>query len=182
MTKILTVFAPQIALYEALTNDGPAIQEGAIETIENLEKLTSPTTWESAGKKVKLQHLEVIEKTRIPWSARVDGDNLVYSSRKPIPDEMQGTILSWLGNLTDAKFQLDEKGNTVITIPKNQATAFFATFSEDRVAQHTHPTEYAERHPAPPSSEGGDEVQPPPASTQPPPEPVDLPPPPPVTE
>lgn len=178
MTKILTVFAPQLALYEVLTNDGPAIQEGAIETIENLEKLTSPTTWESAGKKVKLQHLEVIESTRIPWSARADGDSLVYSSRKPIPDAMQGTILSWLGNLTDAKFQLDEKGNTVITIPKNQAAAFFAAFSEDRVAQHTHPAEYAERHPVPHPLEGGDPVQPPPASTQPQSAPVDSPPPP----
>ncbi|MBQ7190957.1 MAG: hypothetical protein IJR99_16240 [Kiritimatiellae bacterium] len=194
MTKILSVFGPQISFYEALANDGAAVQEGAIEMIENLEKLTSPTTWESAGKEVKLQHLEVIEKTRIPWSAHVEGDNLVYSSRKPVPAEMQDTILSWLGNLPDAKFQIDEKGNTIISVPKNQAARFFATFSEDRVAKHTHPEEYAARHPAPagapaqppPVQPPPDQPPPPPAvdSSVPPPPPADSvqPPPPPQTE
>ena len=145
MAKLLDVFGPQISLYDALANDGAAMQEGAIETIENLEKLTSPTTWTSEHGEVELNHLEVIEKTRIPWSAHVEGDQLVYTSGKPIDDTAHGRILDALSTIGSASYHIDEKGGTVITIPKNEAAAFFAAFSENRVAAVTHPDEYAER-------------------------------------
>ena len=47
LAKILKVADNQFKLYDDLETEGPAFQEKAIETIENLEKLTSPTTWVS---------------------------------------------------------------------------------------------------------------------------------------
>ncbi len=66
LQKILKVTDSQLKLYDDLTNDGPKTQQRAIETIENLEKLTSPTTWVSDDGSVALEHLAVIEKSRIP--------------------------------------------------------------------------------------------------------------------
>ncbi|MBP5674079.1 MAG: hypothetical protein J6X49_16965, partial [Victivallales bacterium] len=89
--RIIDICADQLKLYDDLENDPNTkpLQEGAIETIENLEKLTSPTTWTSKEGKVELKHLSVVEKTRIPWTAKKEGDFLVYTSKKPIPDEAQ---------------------------------------------------------------------------------------------
>ena len=85
MNKLLSVFGPQLELYDAFSDDEQAMRRPAIDTIENLEKLTSPTTWTSAKGEVKLKHLEVVQSKRIPWTAHMDsGNNLVYESKAPL--------------------------------------------------------------------------------------------------
>ena len=139
--KLLRVGGMQLEMYDDLAKDGPEMQEGAIETIANLEKLTSPTTWVSKNGEVPLKHLEVKPETRIPWRAGVDGDNLVYHCDKMLPEEAR-KILNDIAKEQNVKFEMDGFNTTRLIIPKSAAKAFFAAFNEDKVAQLTHPKEY----------------------------------------
>ena len=85
LAKVLNAAGNQFHLYDDLAGEGPAVQQKAIETIENLEKLTSPTTWVSPKGQVPLKHLSVIPETRVPWRGHVDGDNIVYHCDQPLP-------------------------------------------------------------------------------------------------
>ncbi|MBP5350639.1 MAG: hypothetical protein J6Y56_01610 [Fibrobacterales bacterium] len=144
LKKILDASANNLALYDDLAADGPAIQQGAIETVANLEKLTSPTTWVSKKGKVALNHLEVLPETRVPWKGTLKGDNLLFICE---------TKLSWnTTQLLDAvvkgaggKCEPDALGVTRITIPKDKAAQFFASFNEEQVQQLTHTAEYTAR-------------------------------------
>jgi hypothetical protein len=141
LNKLLKVGGMQLEMYDDLAKDGPEMQEGAIETIANLEKLTSPTTWVSKKGQVPLKHLEVKPETRIPWRAGVEGDNLVYHCDKPIPEKAR-EILQGIAAEQGATFETDAFGTTRLIIPKNVAKDFFAAFNEDKVAQLTHPKEH----------------------------------------
>jgi hypothetical protein len=144
--KIINVCQDQLDLYDELEKD-PAtkdLQEGAINTIENLEKLTSPTTWKSENGKVELKHLSVIEETRIPWTAKKVGNTLVYTSQKPLSDEMKTRLQLTMIQAGRADIAYDQ-GKATITVPINQASQFFNTFSEKKVIQMTHLEEAAER-------------------------------------
>ncbi len=144
LAKLLKVGGMQLEMYDALANDGPAMQEGAIETIANLEKLTSPTTWTSRHGEVPLKHLEVKPETRIPWRAGVEGDNLVYHCDKPIPDEAR-KILQDIAAQTGATYDEDAFRTSRLVIPKSAAAKFFEAFNEDKVAELTHPKEHEAR-------------------------------------
>ena len=137
----------QLKLYDALgaNQDTKPLQEGAINTIENLEKLTSPTTWKSENGQVELKHLSVIESTRIPWTAKKVGDTLVYTSQKPIPRDGRNNLR--LQNPQAQPFQIafDAQGKATITVPISKAQSFFNTFSEENVILLTHPQEDANR-------------------------------------
>ena len=146
--RIIDTCDDQLQLFDDLAN-GPnttPLQEGAIETIENLEKLTSPTTWKSKNGKVDLNHLSVTEQTRIPWTAKKVGDTLVYTSQKPLPPEMQqklripGELLSSPPNIS-----FDSEGKATITVGLDKAQEFFDAFAEDNIAQITHPEEALQR-------------------------------------
>ena len=139
--KLLRVGGMQLEMYDDLAKDGPEMQEGAIETIANLEKLTSPTTWVSKKGEVPLKHLEVKPETRIPWRAGLDGDNLVYHCDKMLPEQAR-EILTNIAAEQHVTFEMDGFGTTRLIIPKSAAKAFFAAFNEDKVAQLTHPKEY----------------------------------------
>ncbi len=141
LNKLLKVGGMQLEMYDDLAKDGPEMQEGAIETIANLEKLTSPTTWVSKKGEVPLKHLEVKPETRIPWRAGVDGDNLVYHCDKMLPEEAR-KILNDIAKEQHVTFEMDGFNTTRLIIPKSAAKAFFAAFNEDKVAQLTHPKEY----------------------------------------
>ncbi|MBQ7189589.1 MAG: hypothetical protein IJR99_09270 [Kiritimatiellae bacterium] len=145
LSKLLRVGGMQLELYDALAENGAAMQEGGIETIANLEKLCSPTTWTSKHGQVPLKHLEVKPETRIPWRAGVDGDNIVYHCDKPIPDKAR-EILQNLAAENGARCEMDEFGTTRLILPKSVAEQFFAAFNEDKVAQLTHPKEHAMRN------------------------------------
>ena len=144
LSKLLKVGGMQLEMYDALKKDGPAMQEGAIETIANLEKLTSPTTWTSKHGEVALKHLEVKPETRLPWRAGVVGSNLVYHCDKRIPQKAF-EILTNIAEQNGAKCTMDAFGTTRLVIPKDSAERFFAAINEGKVAQLTHPKEYEAR-------------------------------------
>ena len=145
--KILNVCDDQLKLYDALgaNQDTKALQEGAIETIENLEKLTSPTTWKSENGEVELKHLSVIESTRIPWTAKKVNDRLVYTSQKPIPQNMQTNLRMKNALVPQSRIAFDPQGKAIISVPLNKAKDFFDSFSEKNVIQLTHLQEAADR-------------------------------------
>ena len=144
LKKILDVSANNLALYDDLDDQPPAVRQGAIETVANLEKLTSPTTWVSKKGKVPLQHLEVIPESRVPWKGTLKGDNILFICE---------TKLSWnTTQLLEAvvkgaggKCESDALGVTRVTIPKDKAAQFFASFNEEQVQQLTHTAEYTAR-------------------------------------
>ena len=144
LNKLLKVGGMQLELYDDLAKEGPAMQEGAIETIANLEKLTSPTTWVSKKGQVALKHLEVRPETRIPWRAGVEGNNLVYHCDKAIPEKAR-EILQGIATEHGATLETDAFGTTRLIMPRSAGPEFFAAFNEDKVAQLTHPKEHAIR-------------------------------------
>ncbi len=144
MKKILDVSDNNLALYDDLDNQPPAVRQGAIETVSNLEKLTSPTTWTSKKGKVALEHLEVIPETRVPWKAALKGDNIVYFTET----KMSYANMKQLEDVVTtagAKFETDALGVTRITVPVDKAEKFFAVFNEEKVQQITHAAEYMAR-------------------------------------
>lgn len=142
MTRLLKVFDNQLALFDDLAEDGPKMQQDAVETLANLEKLTSMTTWVSKNKQVPLKHLEVVPDTRAPWYASVDDDNknILYFCDKPIPEKASDFIKE-IAERHGAKFSTDAQGATRLVIPKDKAEAIFAALSEENVANFTHPEE-----------------------------------------
>ena len=128
-----------MGIYDDLDNQPPAVRQGAIETVSNLEKLTSPTTWTSKKGKVALEHLEVIPEMRVPWKAALKGDNIVYITET----KMSYANMKQLEDVVTtagAKFETDALGVTRITVPVDKAEKFFAVFNEEKVKQITHST------------------------------------------
>lgn len=144
MAKILTVADNQFHLYDDLAADGPLVQQNAIETIENLEKLTSPTTWVSPKKQVPLTHLSVIPETRKPWRAHVDGQNIVYHCDEPLSQDVR-TRLESFAQKAGATLSIDAEGCARLTVARSNAMQAFNAFSEEEVAKETHPNEAAAR-------------------------------------
>ena len=141
--RLLNICSAQIKLYDDLAKDGAEMQKGAIETIANLEKLTSPTTWVSKKGKVLLKHLEVRRDTRVPWTAAVEGDNIVYTCGKKLPPALSGNLSRFLAN---CGARLDNDGRTTrIVVPKRAAAAVFEKTSEENVMMYTHMEEYVAR-------------------------------------
>ena len=153
LNKVLRAGGMQLELYDALEDASPAVKQGAIETLGNLEKLFSPTTWVSKHGEVALNHLEVIPESRVKWSAGMEGDNIVYHCDKPIDRQMR-TILESIAKEKGATIETDAMGVTRLVVPKGNAESFFAAFTEDKVQQLTHPEEYLARH-----TEGGDPLK-----------------------
>ncbi len=146
--KMTTACADQLKLYDELGAD-PAfnhLQEQAIDTIENLEKLTSPTTWKSEHGKVELKHLSVIEDTRIRWTAQKVGDTLVYTSDKPIPQNIQTQLREMQSaSASHSTVTIDSQNKMTVTVPLSHAQEFFNTFTEEQVIQRKHPDEWTAR-------------------------------------
>ena len=149
MQKILDVSDNNLQLFDDLADRGVDIQRGAVETISNLEKLTSPTTWVSKKGKVALKHLEVVPETRVPWKAALRGDDIAYYCETKMSWETQ-KLLEGIAKNAGARFETDHLGFTRILVPKDRAEAFFAAFSEENVQKLTHPEEYVAR------KDGGD--------------------------
>ncbi len=142
---ILNIFKDQIALFEKLSDKGSDFQEKAIETISNLEKLTSPTTWMSPNGEVELKHLAIDPEKRVPWKAQVRPDgNIEYSTKGPLDAKAQELLRSFCqkANVT-CTFTKD--GGASIVGPTASPNDFFATFDEDQVALVKHPRDYTAR-------------------------------------
>ena len=144
LAKILQVADNQFKLYDDLATEGPAFQEKAIETIENLEKLTSPTTWVSPKGQVALKHLAVIPETRVAWRAHVEDGNLVYHCDQPL-SELAKTQLRAFAASAKAQLEIDAEGCARLTIDRAAADTAFTVFSEKNVASVTHTEEAAAR-------------------------------------
>ncbi len=149
LKKILDVSANNLNLYDDLAEEGPAIQQGAIETVANLEKLTSPTTWVSKKGQVALNHLEVLPESRVPWKAALKGDNIVYYCETKMSFETTD-VLEGIAKSAGAIFERDALGFCRLVVPKDRAEQVFAAFSEENVQRITHPEEFIARQ------EGGD--------------------------
>ncbi len=144
LDKVLNVSENQLRLYDDLAVNGPEIQEKAIETIENLEKLTSQTTWISPHGETPLEHLAVNQETRVPWRAHVDGDNIVYHCDVPLSEQSRSN-LNMLANAAGAFLEIDAEGCARLTIPKSDASRMMDVFSERNVTKITHPAEFQAR-------------------------------------
>ncbi len=148
LDKILKVFRPQLGFFDSLHAQGRDFQEKAIETIANLEKLTSPTTWTSPNGKLELQHLAVDPDKRVPWQGNVRPDgNLVYYTKGPLSDVAKAHITSFC-TLANVQCSFDKDGGASITVianPASEADTFFEAFAEDNVAHATHPDEARKR-------------------------------------
>lgn len=144
LAKVLSVADNQLKLYDDLASAGPVTQEKAIETIENLEKLTSPTTWVSRKGEVPLKHLAVIPETRVAWRGHVDGDNLVYHCDQPLSEQAKGLLRAFAAS-AGAHLDIDAEGCAKLTIARASADKAFATFTEQNVANATHTAEAAAR-------------------------------------
>ena len=144
LAKILNVANNQFKLYDDLAADGPNIQEKAIETIENLEKLTSPTTWVSPNGEVPLKHLSVIPQTRVAWRAHVEGENLVYHCDQPLSAQAKTQLWTFAAS-AGAQLEIDAEGCARLTIARAGADKAFTVFSEKNVAKATHTEEAAAR-------------------------------------
>ncbi len=148
--KLLTIFDPQLALFDAIAISGSGLEEQAIELTENLEKLTSKTTWMSKKKEVELNHLEVVKGGRIPWTVSVDANNVTYSSSMAVPEERRELLRSMLSEL-DPGLGLqnilteNDNGTVKLTIPRAMVGKVFNVISEEKIAAATHAEEYAKR-------------------------------------
>ena len=148
MNKLLSVFGPQLEFYDAFSDDEQAMRRPAIDTIDNLEKLTSPTTWTSAKGEVKLKHLEVVQSKRIPWTAHMDdGNNLVYESKAPLDAKARELLENRLRGKDVLTCEFDDKGHARISVAKGDADVLFEALSERHVMEDTHPDEFRERYP-----------------------------------
>ena len=133
----------QLELHDDLKEFAPSVnRDDAIETLANLEKLTSPTTWVSKKGQVALKHLEVLPDTRVPWRAHLEGDNIIYYCDKPLSKEMQDRLKAMLGNAEGSSLFVDGQGTTKIIVPLVGHEKAFAAFSEENVIKLTHPEEY----------------------------------------
>ena len=150
LNRLLRTTGMQLELYDDLAADGPAMQQGAIETLSNLEKLFSPTTWVSKKGQVALKHLEVLPDSRVPWRGGVEGDNIVFFCDKPLDPDARSFLKSMMASAPGAELSTDRAGVTRLVVPKSSAERFFAACSEEKVMQLTHPEEYQAR------MEGGD--------------------------
>lgn len=146
--RLFETMESQLALYDDLADDGPEIQKNAVETVANLEKLTSPTTWVSKKGKVELEHLETVPGTRVPWKAFVLNGNIVFQTET----KMSGDTGEKLRSLAAAAgidmgegWLTDALGVSRIVVPKDKAARFFEVFSERNVQKLTHPEEFAAR-------------------------------------
>jgi len=144
LAKVLTAAENQIRLHDDLAEKGPVMQEKAIETIANLEKLTSPTTWVSPKGETPLKHLAVIPETRMPWRGHVEGDNIVYHCDQPLSPEAQAHLRA-MASSSGADLFIDADGCARLTVSLYGAEKVLDVFSEDNVARITHPDESAAR-------------------------------------
>jgi hypothetical protein len=144
LDKVLDAAAMQLALYDALAGDGPAMQEKAIETIENLEKLTSPTTWMSKNGEVPLKHLEVIPESRNAWYGNLVGDHIVYRSTAPVTGQARANLETFAANAGALLF-FDNSSQPRLIFHRPRAAQEMDVFAESNVAKTTHPEEAAMR-------------------------------------
>ena len=143
LNKLMRVAGMQLELHDDLKEFAPQVnRDNAIETIANLEKLTSPTTWVSKNGQVALKHLEVLPKTRVPWRAHLEGDNIVYYCDKPLSADVQGTLRAMLSNCPGTTLTVDGQGTTKIFVPVVGHEDVFAALTEENVIKLTHPDEY----------------------------------------
>ena len=144
LKKVLGAVVNHLDLYDDLDKQPPAVRQGAVETVANLEKLTSPTTWVSKKGKVALTHLEVVPETRTPWRGALMGDKILYRTDKPLSLETS-QLLEGLAKSCGATFETDVLGVSRLVVPLDRAEQVFAAFSEKNVQQLTHPEEYKAR-------------------------------------
>ena len=143
INKLMRVAGMQLELHDDLQEFAPQVNRNdAIETLANLEKLTSPTTWVSKKGQVALNHLEVLPDTRVPWRAHVEGDNIVYHCDKPLSKDVQDTLRAMLSNCPGTFLHVDGQGTTKIIVPVVGHESAFKALSEENVIKLTHPEEY----------------------------------------
>ena len=143
VNRLMRVAGMQLELHDDLKDVAPQVnRDDAIETLSNLEKLTSPTTWVSKGGQVALKHLEVLPESRVPWRAHVEGDNIVYYCDKPLSKDVQDTLRVMLSNCSGSFLEVDGQGTTRVVIPIVGHEDAFKALSEENVVKLTHPEEH----------------------------------------
>ena len=143
LNKLMRVSGMQLELHDDLKEFAPQVnRDDAIETLANLEKLTSPTTWVSKKGQVALNHLEVVQETRVPWRAHLEGDNIEYYCDKPLSKDVQDTLRAMLSNSKGTFLTVDGQGTTKIIVPIVGHEDAFKALSEENVIKLTHPDEH----------------------------------------
>jgi len=143
LNKLMRVAGMQLELHDDIKEFAPQVnRDDAIETLANLEKLTSPTTWVSKNGQVALKHLEVIPESRVPWRAHLEGDNIVYYCDKPLSKEVQDSLRAMISQSTGTFLHVDGQGTTKILVPVVGCEKAFKALSEENVIKLTHPDEH----------------------------------------
>ena len=143
LNKLMRVAGMQLELNDDLKEFAPQVnRDDAIETLANLEKLTSPTTWVSKKGQVALNHLEVLPDSRVPWRAHLEGDNIVYYCDKPLSKEVQDSLRAMLSQSTGTFLHVDGQGTTKILVPIVGCEKAFKALSEENVIKLTHAEEH----------------------------------------
>ncbi|MBR4653802.1 MAG: hypothetical protein IKO72_10635 [Kiritimatiellae bacterium] len=143
INKLMRVSGMQLELHDDLKESAPAVNRNdAIETLSNLEKLTSPTTWVSRKGQVALNHLEVLPETRVPWRAHLQGDNLVYYCDKPLSKAVQDVLRAMLSNCLGTFIEVDGQGTTKVVVPIVGHEEALKALSEENVIKLTHSEEH----------------------------------------
>ena len=115
LTRILDVFQPQLALFDAL--GGGARANLALDALENVEKLTSQTASTSPKGEVTLNHLRILPGTRTAWQATVQDGRLVFTTQAPVPRGQVAGLSQTLDRaLTGANAVLNPAGHLTFSI------------------------------------------------------------------
>jgi hypothetical protein len=117
--------------------DKQFIVEHGIETLSNLEKLLSKTK-NTTPKGEPLLHLEVVQNTRVPWSAKFENGIITYTSSKPLSKAAQKELEFVMSNarmgMGDNVVTVDRTtGRTQIVLAVQNSVKFFNRFDESTV-------------------------------------------------
>ncbi|MBO4317066.1 MAG: hypothetical protein J5855_02130 [Mailhella sp.] len=144
--RVLNAVDSQLKFIDALKDATPEWRRRLVETVANLEKITSPTTWVSPRGEVPLTHLAVVPGKRVPWDGAFDGNSIVYTSRKPLSPEAQSLLRRFADSSGAGRLEIDGNGFAKLTFDaKRLGVKAINVFSEGNVAKITHPQEYAAR-------------------------------------
>lgn len=131
--RMSEVFRDQLDVYDRISGQhDEATALKVVDAVENLERLTSPTTDRSKHGEVELRHLEVVPSTRLPWKARVEGTSVRFSCAA-MPDPARRAVFEATLRQAGVADVAGENGGLSFTVSQGDLAAFLAAFTEDAV-------------------------------------------------
>ena len=120
---------PRLALYQGREGDPAGLGPALLDSLENVEKLSSQTSETSPNGQVKLQHLRV--EKRVPWDMARDAEGIRINCRSASARAKSNAALSAFLTAKGVPHTLNQRGE--ILIASSNLTAFNRSMSEDNV-------------------------------------------------